>query len=348
MTSHSNDVNAGVLASKYLAHLRNKNSEAKSSRSGKSSFWATDSLRPMNEIYWRWKGVPETNPIDDEKLSMFTVANLYEDDTIKSLSEMGICCLPTEDNKFGLPLKRNQYYMSMERLGVPITGNMDGMTHDGLPVEIKTHGFDAVDSMFDRGEPPNDNYLHQLAIYMDFLSVDKGFIVQRNRSNGRIFFFDVHRTDEYCFECNGYKFNLLDMYEKWADLYHNYIVKDIEPPLEYEYRPHITKELLDNYAPDKIVLAIKGKRVLSDHNWRPQYCNWKDLWIQREMEIKGVDNVNDLLTYSEEEVLTMMMHIGKYAKVDKNGKMRLYLAKDGADITSSLSIVMANREEPEE
>ena len=348
MTSHSEEKGAEWLASKYLAHLRNKNSIAQKARSSKNSFWATDSLRPINEIYWRWKGIPETNPIDDEKLSMFTVANLYEDDTIYTLAEMGFCCLPTKDNKFALPIKRNQYYMEMQRFGVPITGNLDGITHDGYPVEIKTHAGDGVDSKFERGDPPNDNYLHQLALYMDFMDVDTGYLVHRNRANGRIFFFQQKRTGEYNYECNGYKFDISELYRQWAELYFNYILKDVEPPLQYQYRPKITEDLLNQYTADKITLAIKGKRILSDHNWRPQYCNWKNLWIEREMQEKGVDNVNDLLSYSEDEVLAMMMHIGKYAKVDKNGSMRLYMAKNGSDITSSLSIVMANREDPDE
>jgi len=289
----------------------------------KTSFWASDCLRPSCDIYWRWMDEPETNPIKPSSLLLMQVGKLFEQRIVEFLRGMGEI---KDAEKTDLPVKDGQFRVEMEREYVPVTGYMDAVHAEGFPIEIKTHYAQTVDRMLENGQPPSDHYCHQLAVYMDFMGVDKGLMISANRANGNIFFSDMERLGDLRFRCKGYEFDLGKEYARFRRIMENNIHEHKEPELEYLYRPDVTAALLDQYKEDKIKKAIKGERVLCDHKWRYQYSSWKEKVIEKEASMRGV-SVADLCTYTKEDTEFMMNYLNVEWRFDKNGKAKLFKIK---------------------
>lgn len=303
-----------ALKREFLTHLQIREWDRSEKHGAKQSFWPTDCLRPGVEIFWRWTNEPETNPIEPEKLLMFKAAKLFEEAAVATMIDCGHAVAP-EGNPWGMPVSNGQFRVEMERDYVPVSGYMDAVHPERFPIEIKT--FYGNEAKFENGMPPSEHYLHQLAVYMDFMDTDTGLLVSISRATGSIFYHDLRRNG-MVFTCCNTSFDLSAEYKRWRRLMEDNILPRKEPVPEYEYRPTVTKELLDKYPEEKIKKAIKGERVLSDHRWRPQYCPWKNLWIKREAERKGL-SVEGLCVYQQEEIAYMMDYLGVHWKTTKRG-----------------------------
>lgn len=247
------------------------------------------------------------------------------------------------DDEFG----HRQIRLEMEREYVPITGYMDGITLHGEPIEVKsTRSHMLIKEIALGKEIGNSQYIGQLATYMDFLGKDIGWLVVVERSNGTIMVAKVEHlgngiysttdvslglpeTDDEDeknaefpadFELIPTVVDLHEQYKRWRYLFEEHIHPNVEPPLEFEYKPFITTGLLEDYLGDpndegkrddkKIRAAIKGNRILSAHGWKPQYCNWKNLWVERECIQKGFgEDVASFLKYGNDEVELMLEFI---------------------------------------
>ena len=335
----------------------------------KRSFWATDCLKPAIDLFWRWNDEPPSNPIEPEKLLMFRAADAFEYYIIQTMVRIGEA-VDLEDraktDSLGVKVvERNaslpQVRMEMEREYVPVSGYLDGITPKVDPIEVKTYYSPRIDLELSKGKPPNEQYLYQLATYMDFLGTTRGILVMANRSTGNVFFIELMRqsTETLVFTMgdrsmgelkeidkdnpeespevsdmdalgNTYRFDLGEEYKRWRRIMEENIVPRIEPALEYQYRPAITKELIDLYLfkPDgsredsKIRLAIKGRRVLSEDKWRYQYSPYKDKIIEKEMKQKGFKTVDELCTYKPDEIRLMMELAGLEFQKTKDGRWK--------------------------
>jgi hypothetical protein len=335
-----------------------------SAKRKKTSFWASDCKKTMAELYWAWIDEPETNPCEAETLIMFKAAKLFELAIMEKMVKFGLAADLENDEvvaALGVNLAENkdefgkrQARMEMEREFVPVTGYLDGLTTTGEPIEVKSYYSAKVDRDLANGKPPSEHYLHQLAVYMDFLGKDRGYLVSVNRSTGAIFFNELVHLGGLVYSCGEHSdallgeesddeghfgdddegfvgettvFDLSLEYKRWRKLFEDNIHPRKEPPLDYEYRPEITRELLGNYPVDKIKKAIKGQRVLSDHRWRPQYSRWKNLWIKKECEAKGFASEADLCRYTESDIELMMDFLDVEWKMTKAGP-KLYKKKN--------------------
>lgn len=298
----------------------------------KKSFWASDCLKPLNSLWWAWMNVPRTNKVSPEKLAMFDIGKLCELHLVREMIKVGNAadldnpehvkqveeatgrklCFASEPDEFG----HRQLRVDMEREYVPITGYMDGITLNGEPIECKSTRSSKYIKDVATGKPPQIEHVYQLAIYMDFIGAQVGWLAVYARADGCIFFVKVEHLGDQVYATTDHSLGLpeemggedeaqrpaeieqltIDLgaeYVRWRKLYEDYIHTQKEPPLEFEYRPSITKKLLDSYMTaggddKKIRAAIKGERILSEHGWKPQYCDWRDLWIQRECEQKEI------------------------------------------------------------
>lgn len=321
------------LKEEFLTEILKREWAEQEEREGKRSFWPTDCLKPAAEIFWQWMGEPKTNPIEPEKLLMFKAAKALEEEIVKVLADMGVVDIPKQgdvvDTKFmPLTVKNGQWrieFPAQEGCPVPITGYLDAYDiKNNVPYEVKSYYGTKAEKSLENGGAPSEHYLHQLAVYMWYTGAVEGWLVSVSRSNGNIFFSKLTR-DGMQFTCADLTFNLQAEMTRWMSLYEKIKRKEF-PGLDYEYRPTITEELLDNYSETEIKKAIKGERVLSDHRWRPQYCGWKDLWISIEMKQKGFENIADFCQLRPSEIATMMDYLGVEWKQTKAGP-KLYKKK---------------------
>jgi hypothetical protein len=314
MTEETND---STLAKVRGAIIQNEY-ETKKDRHAKRSFWASDCLRPGIEIFWKWMEVPETNPIEPESLLLMSVGKMYELAIGEHLIKAGCA----------QQLNGEQARIEFDWKGAPFTGSMDFVHPEGYPIEIKSISTFGAMKMA-KGNAPSDHYCHQLATYMYAKQQDKGLMIHCCRDNGALFESWMVHKGNGIYECKGYEFNLFVEFDRLRSLYTNHILTKIDPQPDYEYRPTITEALLANFVDsdstqpfDKIKKAIKGERILSDHRWRPQYCNWRDLWKSIEAKNKGI-TVDELMAYTPADIKAMMGFLGVEEKADKNGKISL-------------------------
>lgn len=80
----------------------------------KRSFYPTDCTKNVFDLYHAFKGTPQTNPPDAEKLNMFRVAKLVEESLVQSFGDAGV-------------LHATQMRVEMWRCGVYITGYADAV-----------------------------------------------------------------------------------------------------------------------------------------------------------------------------------------------------------------------------
>lgn len=235
----------------------------------KDSFWASDSEKDALELYLKWKGVPVTNPIEPETKVIFTAGKMIEEAVIKLLGD---------------EVKESQVRVEMEREGVQITGYIDAVLKDGTPMELKSYYGDYQDKDLEAGNPKT-SYLKQLAIYMDFLNVSKGYLVYFNRGTGQMYQFTLNRDgDKYT--CNNISFDLRDTYSKWAVLKKDFIDKGIEPNSDYQYKYPISSINWSELSTSKISSARNGSAVIGDY--QVKYSPYKNYIVSKEAKSHGL------------------------------------------------------------
>jgi len=236
----------------------------------KTSFWATEAETPVFDLYHKWIGTEPTNPIEAEKLMMFNAAKMMEVSLVETLDKMGMLKMPEGE----------QWRIEGEREGVPVSGYVDAVFKDGSPLEIKSF-YGAYQLKDLKAGKPRESYLKQLAIYMDFLDADKGYLVYIDRGTGEMFQFVLERVEGLKFKCMTVEFDLTDVYKRWARLYRNNIMPRLEPKSEYRYKIPVEEVDWTKVSKSDISKARNGKKVIGDH-WSVAYSPYKNLIIERE------------------------------------------------------------------
>lgn len=234
----------------------------------KSSFWASETEKPLFDLYHQWIGTPATNPIDAEKLVVFSAGKMMEVALIENLQAMGMVRKFENDE---------QQYIRITREGIEISGYIDGIFVDGTPLEVKTFYGDYQARELKAGKPKTA-YLKQLAIYMDALNQNRGKLMYMDRGTGEMYEFTLTRESGLKFKCMNIEFDLTDTYKRWAELYKNNIIPRIEPRSEFRYK-YPVQEIAKASKTD-ISKARTNSAVYGD--WQVKYSPYKNLIIQRE------------------------------------------------------------------
>jgi len=272
---------------KYLkTQLKELMLEEKKDKHQKDSFWATEAETNQFDIYHRWMGTPETNPMTVETKLGLSVRTKVEEAFVDMLDKLGVLIKPEE----------GQHRVEMKREGVKVTGYIDAIIEEEkkqVPIEFKTSFGRYASNDLQQGIVKT-HYLKQLAIYMDFLGVEKGYIIQANFLDSflveDIYQFTLVRDGDI-FKCNNIEFNIQDIYKRWAEIYDKYIELKIEPESEYRYKYPIDELNWETISPSKISKARTNKAVIGD--WQALYSSYKDLIIKQEGSSLG---------YTDEEI----------------------------------------------
>lgn len=281
-----------TITSQLQDFLVDEDQDYQSKRKLKDSFWAGEAEKPLFDIYHQWLGTEPTNPIDAEKLLMFSAAKLMEIALIGKLQKMGLVKKQKDDK---------QMHFLIEREGVPISGYTDGILEYGQPIEVKTFYGDYQARELEKGLPKT-SYLKQLAIYMDALDQDAGKLVYLDRGNGAMYEFDLIREPGTLkFKCGVLSFDLNDTYKKWAKLYDENILPGVEPS-PYEnglYKADINSLDWSKVGKADISAARNGHKVIGgdrENSWKILYSPYKNLLIERQKQTLG---------YSDAELKTI-------------------------------------------
>lgn len=255
----------------------------------KTTLWASESETMSFEIFHRWMGTPPTNPIKADKQVLMNAGKMLEESLVSKWKQAGIA----QDHE------EEQVRIEMTREGVPISGYVDALHMDGYPVEVKSfYGY------YQKKDLQNGNarlsYLKQLCIYMDALGVDKGKLFYMERGDGTMFEFDVQKYNHRKYACGHIEIDLQEVYERWAKLYNNYILKEIEPPIPYRYKIPPSQIDWSQVSKTDIKKARSNQKVIGDHPWMIQYSAYKDLILERQGVTAGYtdDELDQIRRYT--------------------------------------------------
>lgn len=279
----------------------------------KNSFWASECELPMFDLYHRFKGTTPTNPPDLNSLMVMNTGKLMELSMVTILQEKGLAKKNEDD-------KQDRVEMELEEYGIRVTGYVDAILNGDIPLEIKTFYGDYQEKDLASGKP-RTSYCKQLAIYMYYMKASAGVLLYINRGNGHIFQFDllrsgtkfsyVVRRDE-----NGRVveteelFDLADTFQRWSDIYKNYILKDIEPKSEYRYKIPLSEIDWNKVSNADISKARTNKKVIGD-GWQVAYSSYKDLILKQEGSELG---------YSDEELAIIKAETAGYSSIKDKKK----------------------------
>jgi hypothetical protein len=278
------DIYDQCLKTKIEEYMLQEDQEYVATKKRKDSFWASETEKPLFDIYHQWNALPVTNPIDAEKLIMFSAAKMMELALVGKLQKMGLA------KKGG-----DQFHFLIEREGVPISGYTDCIFVDGTVGEVKSFYGDYMTRDLQAGKPRTSN-LKQLAVYLDAVNQDRGKLIYMDRGSGAMYEFTLLREGDTRFKCMNIEFDLKDTYTKWRTFYDNHILRNAEPdPFECGlYKADV--ETLDwtKVSKSNISAARTGKKVIGsdmENHWKILYSPYKTLWIQKMGQTLGYTDV---------------------------------------------------------
>lgn len=239
----------------------------------KTAFYASDVYKPSFDLYHKFIGTPESNQTIWTDTLRMGAGKGAEEAMLEVLKQSGFV---DRDYK-----QEEQGRVDYETNGIPIHGYIDAITVDGYPLEIKTinnkNSFDI--KKYDDGYP-RENYVGQLAIYMDFLKKDKGYLFVASIDGLNTYLYTCTRDGDI-FTCGHTKFNLKDELNRWKDLWDNNIKTKVEPDIfEYYYKVPVDKIDWSTISKSKIVEARNNRAVIGD--FQVKYSPFKDLWIKKQ------------------------------------------------------------------
>lgn len=259
----------------------------------KKHFYASDYGKAILDTYLKFKGVKETNPPQWFETLKWGAGKGVEMAMLDVLKQSGVVSKDYNQEEHG--------GFKMERNGVTIAGYMDAIDIEGNPIEIKSinnkNEYDI--KSYDDGYP-RENYVGQLAIYMDYLGVDKGYLFVSSVDGLHTFRFECKKFGDGIYKCGKVTVDLNEQYRKWNKLYHEYVLKDIEPnPFQYVYKRNVDEIDWKTVSKADISKARNNRKVLGD--WQILYSGYKDYIIEKQGATLGysIEELEKIIKYTD-------------------------------------------------
>ena len=241
----------------------------------KENFYASDYNKPLLDLYFGFKNEPQTNEMEWFNMARMGAGSGVEDAMVQILKDSDII-----DKDYN---QKENGRIEMEREGIKITGYIDALTKDGFPIEIKSinnkNSYDI--KQYELGNP-KENYVGQLAIYMDARGVDIGYLFAISVDGLSRFWFECKKIGERKYQCKNVVIDLDKQYKRWSKLYTENVEKDIQPDSnEIIYKLPVDEIEWTTVSKGDISKARNGHKVIGGKDsWRIVYSNWKDLIIK--------------------------------------------------------------------
>lgn len=255
----------------------------------KTAFFASDTGKSNLDLYFAFRGVEPTNPPEWFSTLKWSAGIGVEDAVVKIFKSNGLVDEDYDQKVHGR--------IDIEREGIQIHGYIDAKLKDGTPVEVKSiNNANKFDIQKYESNRPRENYVGQLAVYMDALGVDRGNLFVSSIDGLHRFWFDAKR-DGSIVKCGETEIDLDKIYKRWADLYTNHVLKKTPPDI-WEYRYKIPVDEIDWKGQSKSAIgkARNNQAVIGDKDsWLITYSPYKNLILK----LQGVDagyNLDELAT----------------------------------------------------
>ena len=242
----------------------------------KLAFYPSETNKSLIDMYFGFKNVPKTNPPLWFETLKWGAGNGVEDSMVDILKSNGVVPEDYSQKEHGR--------IEIEREGVQINGYIDAKDIHGKPIEIKSINnknkwdIDAYEAGF-----PKENYVAQLAIYMDALEVEEGYLFASTVDGLHTFWFKCEKVEKRKYKCGKMEVDLDKIYKRWSGFYQNNVLKDIEPEFEDIYKLPVEEIDWKEVSKGDISKARNGHKVVgSGESWRITYSDWKDLIVEKQ------------------------------------------------------------------
>ena len=280
----------------------------------RKGFGASDFGKIGFDIYHSFLDTPETNPAVWTDSLKWAAGKGVELQMVQVLKDNGIVA---EDFN-----QAEEQTYTMERLGVPVRMKIDAMVSkndfdliDDCPIEIKTinnkNSFDI--KKYAEGYP-RDNYVGQLAIYMDYLQKETGYLFVASIDGLNNFWFECKKVGEGKYQCGQTQVDINKEYERWAKIW-TCVEGKIEPdPFEFgRYKIPLAEIDWTKVSKTDISKARNGMKVIGDPEaWRVSYSPFKELILKAQ----GIKEPG----YTEQEIEQIKAATAGYSAKSKEVK----------------------------
>lgn len=245
----------------------------------KRGFWPSDYGKMDIELYFSLIGEPKTNVSKWYETLKWGAGKGVEMQMLQVLKDSGIVDEDYDQEEHG----RINKIMN----GVPVRGYIDAMTKQGLPIEIKSiNNKNQFDIRNYENNQPRENYVGQLAFYMEALGVEKGYLFVSSIDGLNYFLFDCDKIGDGEYIAGMTKVNIKKELDRWKNIFYNHFLKRVPPDVfQYRYKYPIEEIDWSSLSRDKITKARNNKAVIGD--WQVQYSDWKDKIIELQGETLG-------------------------------------------------------------
>jgi hypothetical protein len=169
-----------------------------------------------------------------------------------------------------------QLKLEFKREGIEVHGKVDAVLKTGEPVEIKSiNNKNVMDIARYNANEPRENYVMQLAMYMDEMKQGMGYLFVVSLDGLNKFIIPCYKTDDGKYHCGKTEVDIQAEYKRWAKLWNENIVpRKMPDAFEKIYKPD--PKTIDWKAvslPKRRAAVNDGVVVGSD--WTILYSNWK-------------------------------------------------------------------------
>ncbi|HRF70291.1 MAG TPA: hypothetical protein PKV66_02545 [Candidatus Pelethenecus sp.] len=253
----------------------------------KEHFYSSDFGKSLIDLYFAFTKEPVTNPPKWSDTLKWEAGKGVESGMLIILKMNGVVPQDYDQKEHGR--------IELKYKTIQINGYIDALTVTGLPIEIKSinnkNAFDI--SKYENGYP-RENYVGQLATYMESKGVDRGFLFVASVDGLSYFWFECQALGNGKYKCGNVTVDLYKEWDKWVEL--KDIVDSGSPApfnyiFEYVYKFPIENIDWNDISKTDIGKARNGHKVIGD--WQVLWSNWKNRLIELQ---------NTTLGYTEEEL----------------------------------------------
>lgn len=245
-------------------------------------FYASDFDKPTLDLYFSWTDEPKTNPPKWFETLKWGAGNGVEDAMLKILKMNGIVDEDYDQKEHG--------GFKIVREGITISGYTDARNKEGEPIEIKsinnanTQGIREYENGY-----PRHNYVGQLAIYLDALGKEKGYLFASSIDGLHRFWFECKRVRPGVYKCANVTVDVYEEYRRWAKLLKENIEPRVMPDVfQYVYKYPVDQIDWTKLGAGKISSARTGKAVVGD--WELGWSDWKNRIVELQGSTLGYTN----------------------------------------------------------
>ena len=243
----------------------------------KTAYYASDYGKSTLDLYFSLTNEPITNPIEWDDMIRLEAGKGVENALVKVLKDSGYV-----DENY------EQKSISIVREGVEIHGKIDAILKDGTPVEIKSiNNKNVFDVRKYHDGFPRESYVGQLAIYMDALEVDYGYLFAVTLDGLEKFLILCQKIGEGKYRCGNVEVDIAKEYKRWAKIWNENIISKKLPDIwEYTYKPKI-----DSIDWTKVPLAKRRNAVMNGvvvgSDWQITYSPYCNKIVELQGEVRG-------------------------------------------------------------